>query len=90
MSSKLEISARIPSGLDNWEEEWNEEDLEDLDSDSSGGEFGVVQTVVISYKIANWPEFYTVRAGPGSRWARWELASRPGSVCGQKDRDGTK
>lgn len=43
------MSARIPSGPDSCEEDRKDEDLEDLDPDSSGGELGVVQMVVISY-----------------------------------------
>ena len=42
----------MPSGPDNCEDERKDEDLEDLDPDSSGGEFGVVvQMVVISYNL---------------------------------------
>lgn len=52
MSSKLDISVKIPSGPSSWEEERKEEDLEDLEPDSSGGELGVVQMVVISYREA--------------------------------------
>ena len=49
MSSKLEISVKMPSGPDSCEDERKEEDLEDLEPDNSGGELGeVVQTVVIS------------------------------------------
>jgi hypothetical protein len=40
------MSARIPSDC---EEDLKEEDLEDFDPDSSGGELGVAQMVVISY-----------------------------------------
>lgn len=42
----------MPSGPDSCEEERKDEDLEDLDPESSGGEFGVVvQMVVISYNL---------------------------------------
>lgn len=47
ISSKFEISVKILSGPSGWEEEWNEEDLEDLDPESSGGELGVGHTVVM-------------------------------------------
>lgn len=50
MSSKLEISETMPSGVENWEEEWYEDDFEDFD-DKSGGESGAVETVVISYPM---------------------------------------
>lgn len=45
ISSKLPTSGKIPSSEDGWEVEV----LEDFDPDSSGGELGAVQTVVISY-----------------------------------------
>ena len=41
------MSVKILSGPSGWEEEWNEEDLEDLDPESSGGELGVGHTVVM-------------------------------------------
>jgi len=47
ISSKLEISARKPSGPESWEER-KEDDLEDLDPERSGGESGAMETVVIS------------------------------------------
>ena len=50
MSSKLEISETMPSGVENCEEEWYEDDFEDFD-DKSGGESGAVETVVISYPM---------------------------------------
>lgn len=33
----------MPSGLDRWEEEWKEEDLEDLEPVRSGGESGAME-----------------------------------------------
>ena len=48
MSSKLEMSASIPSELDRCEEEWKEDDFEDLDPVRSGGESGANERVVIS------------------------------------------
>lgn len=50
MSSKLEISVKTPSGPDSCDDDRYDEDLEDLEPDSSGGELGVVvvQIVVIS------------------------------------------
>lgn len=49
ISSKLETSVKMPSGPDSCEEDRYDEDLEDLEPDSSGGELGVVvQMVVIS------------------------------------------
>jgi hypothetical protein len=51
MSSKCEISVTMPSGLENWEEEWREEDLEDLEPVKSGGELGAVAKVVISLRM---------------------------------------
>lgn len=47
MSSKFPMSVNTLSGPSICEDEWNEDDLEDLDPDSSGGEFGVGQTVVM-------------------------------------------
>src|SRR5262245_1885641 len=47
MSSKLDISERMPSGPDSWEER-KEDDLDDLDPERSGGESGTMETVVIS------------------------------------------
>lgn len=47
MSSKLPISVKTLSGPSICEEEWNDEDLEDLDPDNSGGELGLGQTVVM-------------------------------------------
>lgn len=38
----------MPSGLENWEDEWKEDDLDDLDPERSGGELGAVGKVVIS------------------------------------------
>ena len=46
MSSKFEISAKIPPGPESWEDEWKDEDLEDLDPDNSGGEFGAMQAAI--------------------------------------------
>lgn len=66
MSSKLEMSAKMPSVPDSWEEEWKEDDFEDLDPESSGGEFGVVQMVVIS---SNGSEF----SGCRYDWRRTEM-----------------
>jgi hypothetical protein len=40
------MSVKMVSGPSIWEE-WKEEDLEDLEPDSSGGEFGVEQRVVM-------------------------------------------
>lgn len=40
ISSKWFTSERI-SSLSDWYEEWNEEDLEDLDAANSGGEPGI-------------------------------------------------
>lgn len=52
MSSKFEISVKMPSGPDSCEDERKDEDLDDLEPDSSGGEFGVVvQMVVISSNL---------------------------------------
>ena len=48
MSSKLDMSVRIPSGPSSCDEEWTDEDLEDLDPDRSGGELGAVEVVVMS------------------------------------------
>lgn len=48
MSSKFEISVKMPSGPDSCDDERNDEDLEDLEPESSGGEFGVVVQMVIS------------------------------------------
>lgn len=47
MSSKLEISVKMPSGPENWEE-WKEDDFEDLDPVRSGGEPGAVVDSIIS------------------------------------------
>lgn len=47
MSSKCDRSELIPS-VSACEEEWNEEDLEDLELVSSGGEPGACTNVVIS------------------------------------------
>ena len=47
MSSKFEMSA-APSALESCDEELYEEDFEDLEPLNSGGESGVVETVVIS------------------------------------------
>lgn len=66
----------MPSGPDSWEEEWKEDDLEDLDPDSSGGEFGVVQMVVISY--SDYGRFYAAKSidwmGCGRNWRRSSAA----------------
>lgn len=47
MSSKLEISVKMPSGPGNWEE-WKDDDFEDLDPVRSGGELGAVVDSIIS------------------------------------------
>jgi hypothetical protein len=46
MSSKFEISAKIPPGPESWEDECKDEDLEDFDPDNSGGESGAVQAAI--------------------------------------------
>lgn len=69
----------MPSGPDSWEEEWKEDDLEDLDPDNSGGEFGVVQSVVISY--SGYGRFYAAISidwmGRGGNQRRGSLGCPP-------------
>ncbi len=48
MSSKFEISDRMPSGPEKCDEEWLEEDFEDFEPERSGGESGGLIVVVIS------------------------------------------
>jgi hypothetical protein len=46
------MSVGIASGLENWDDECKEEDLEDLEPVKSGGEPGAVAKVVISLRMA--------------------------------------
>ena len=62
ISSKLEISVNRPSGPENWEDDWKEEDLEDLDPDNSGGELGV-QTTAMSTRAGT--EYHAVLDNEG-------------------------
>jgi hypothetical protein len=54
----------MPSDPESWEEERKEDDLEDLEPDNSGGELGVLQTVVV---ISS-----GVRSDRAANRGRWE------------------